>query len=476
MAIERLTASDLLMLWPDERWPQDIGALVILDGATLLDSDGRFRIDTVRELVARRLHLAPRFRQVLCVPPKALGGPLWVDAPSMDLASHVAAMPLPPPCDDAEMLLAVERLRHRRLNRSRPLWEMWFLTGLPEQRVGLFVRMHHSIADGIAGVAAMAAFLDATADAVHAPAPPWNPAPAPTAGELRGDYQRELAHQRRQRLSTLAHPVTAAGRVRTAWPAVRELFPDTGAAATSLDRVVGANRTFALVRSSFDLVKGVAHACDTKVNDVLLTSIAGGIRALLRSRGEANDVVFPVYVPITLRQGQLDQARGNQISEMAVPLPLGVSDPVQRLRLIAAETARLKALSHPSLGKLPHGGFVGRMFLKLLDRHRVNVTTADIPGPGMPLYFAGARLLEVFPLLPLIARVSLGVGALSYAGAFNIMAVADGETCPDLDVFAAGLEDELHALAVAAGVSSRRLEESQPSAVESRRPIAVQRS
>lgn len=464
MVIERLTAADELMLWPDERWPQDIGALVILEGANLLDRDGRFRIEFVREVVARRLHLAPRFRQLLLVPPNGLGGPLWVDAPSIDLAAHVGVVPLLPPGDEAQLLHAVEQLRLRRLSRARPLWDMWFLNGLPKRRVGLFVRMHHSIADGIAGVAAIAAFLDADPDAIPVPAPPWAPAPSPTATELRADHRQQRTRKGRQWLSTLAHPIANARRLLAAWPAVRELFPETQTAATSLDRVVGANRRLALVRGDLDRVKDVAHAHGAKVNDVLLTAIAGGLRELLRSRGELVDIVFPVYVPITLRQGQFERARGNQISDMAVPLPLGVSDPVRRLKLIATETARRKAMSHPSLGLLPHRGIAGRVFLKLLDRHRVNVTTADIPGPDSPLYFAGARLLEVFPLLPLVATVSLGVGAMSYAGAFNIAAVADGDTYPDLDVFVKGLRDDLRALA-GEPIAFSRVEAPKPNAV-----------
>ncbi|HLO36156.1 MAG TPA: WS/DGAT domain-containing protein [Candidatus Deferrimicrobium sp.] len=150
-----------------------------------------------------------------------------------------------------------------------------------------------------------------------------------------------------------------------------------------------------------------------------------------------------VYVPVTLRRGHFAGARGNLISQMVVPLPIGMADPGRRLRHIAAETTRRKARSRPPLGKLPSRGFAGRMFLKLLDRHRVNVTTADVPGPKTPLFLAGAEVLEVFPLLNLIGRVTLGLGAMSYAGAFDLLAVGDGDACLDIDVFAAGVRDDL---------------------------------
>jgi len=125
-----------------------------------------------------------------------------------------------------------------------------------------------------------------------------------------------------------------------------------------------------------------------------------------------------------------------------------VPDPGRRLAQIAAETATRKARSHPSLGAF-RSRTTRRVLLKVLDRYPVNVTTADVPGLQTPLYLAGARLLEVFPVLPLISNVSLGIGALSYAGQFNIMAIADQDACPDLDVFAASAKDELRALAAA---------------------------
>jgi diacylglycerol O-acyltransferase len=449
MSIERLTAEEQIMLWPDEIWPQDIGAIAVLDGSNLLDRDGRFQIESVREVVAARLHLVPRFRQLLYVPPRELGGPLWVDAPAFDLADHVRVFPLPAPGDEAQLLFATEQLRRRRMDRSRPLWEMWFLPGLPERRVGLFMRTHHCIADGIAGVATLGTFLDVNPDVVAAPGSPWTPAPLPSMHELSTDNRRRHIDELGRRFSMLAHPVSSAQRVLAAWPAMRELLAGEVLPVTSLDRLVGPDRNLELIRSSIDLVKEVAHAHDAKVNDVLLTVIAGGLRALLRGRGEQlEDTVLRVYVPVSLRHGQFAGARGNLIAQMVVPLPIGVSDPGLRLRRIAAETAQRKARSRPSVGKLPHRGVLGRTFLKLVDRQRVNVTTADLPGPAFSLYFAGARLLEVFPVLPLIAKVSLGVGAMSYAGQFNITAVADKEAYPDLDVFTAGVRAELQALVV----------------------------
>jgi diacylglycerol O-acyltransferase len=446
MLMERLTAEDQLMLWPDEIWPQDIGALAVLDGSSLLDADGRFRIEAVREVVAGRLHLVPRFRQLLCVPPRRLGGPLWVDAANFDLDNHIAELRLPQPGDEAKLLLATEQLRRRRLDRSRPLWQMWFLTGLPDRRVGLFVRMHHAIADGMAGVATIAKFLDAAPDPIPASPPAWTPGPVPTEGELLQDKRRRRLQQLGRALSALTHPVTSGRPLVADWPAMRELLAERPLPATSLDRRVGQDRTLALMRSGLELIKNVAHTSDATVNDVLLTVTAGGLRALLNSREEPVDQVLRIYVPVSLHHEPHAQARGNLIGQMVVPLPIGVSDPVLRLRLIAKETVQRKARSRPSLGGVPHRGIAGRVFLKVVDRQRVNLTSANVPGPAVPQYFAGARLLEVFPIAPLIGKVSLAVAAMSYAGYFNITVVADRDAYPDLDIFLAGVQLELQAL------------------------------
>jgi WS/DGAT/MGAT family acyltransferase len=231
------------------------------------------------------------------------------------------------------------------------------------------------------------------------------------------------------------------------WPAVREVLAEPALPPTSLDRRVGRDRSIALVRSDLELVQNVAHAHDAKVNDVFLTLIAGGLRTLLRSRGEAVEGrIMRIYVPISLRHGARATTRGNLVAQMVVPLPVGISDAVERLHRISAETVNRKARARPSLGVLPTRGVFGKTMLKLVERQRVNVESADLRGPTSPLYLAGARVVELFPLLPLIGRVSLGVGAISYAGQLDIGVVADSEAHPDLDVFAAGVLDELHAL------------------------------
>ena len=439
MAIERLSTSDEIMLWPDESWPQEIGALAVLDGAPLFDTDGRFRIERVREVIASRLSRLPRLRQLLYVPPRDLGGPLWIDDPTFDISAHVQAISVAAPDEDA-LLCAVEEIRARRLDRNRPLWELWLLTGMPNQRIGMFVRLHHCVADGMAGIATIGTLLDLEPDTPLTPAEPWTPAPRPADAELEADASH-------RRAGVWRHAPERMGRVLHELPALRELFFQPTLRSTSLDVRVGGGRKVALVRYRLDMVTAVAHANRAKVNDVFLAAVAAGLRALLRSRGESVDgEVIRIYVPMSLHSGQRESARGNEITQMVVELPIDEPDSATRVRLIAEETARGKARTRPSVGGMPVHGLAGRALLKLIERQRVNVESADLPGPPIPLYLAGAPVLEVFPLLPLIGHVSLGVGALSYAGQFNIGVVADRDTYPDLDLFVAAVRADLRSL------------------------------
>jgi WS/DGAT/MGAT family acyltransferase len=452
-SVDRLTPLDRFMLATSERWPQDIGALAVIDGAALLDPDGHVRIETVRAAIRSRLSLVPRFRQLVYTPRRGLGPPLWADDPAFDLDRHVLELPLPAPGGEDELLRVVEQLRRQPLDPSRPMWQMWFLTGLPESRIVLFVKLHHAIADGMAAMTTLAALLDTDPDAPAVPVRPWTPVPLPTPGELFADNLRRRLGGLSGALAPLARPRATLRAVRAAWPAVREVVAQEPGPETSLDRAVGLDRNIALIQSTLEQVRQVAHRYDATVNDVLLAATAGGLRALLRGRGEpVEDLTVPIYVPVSLRRGPRGPQQGNQIAQMVVPLPLGGSDPGRRLRQIAVATAERKSRRRTDLGRLIRGPrFVRRLLLEAVLRQRVNLTSASIPGPPQPLYLAGARLLEAFPLLPIVANEPLGVAALSYAGTFSIGITADRDAIPDIDVFADGVRDELHALGARMG-------------------------
>jgi len=445
--LERLTGQDLLMLLADDfGWSEDIGVLATLDGTRLLDPDGRVRVDDVRRRLEPRLHLVPRFRQLLYRPRWGLGWPLWVDAPTFDLADHVRVHPVPAPADEAQLLAACARLYRRRLDPTRPLWEAWLLPGLPDRRVGLFLRVHHTMVDGVAGMAALGALLDLDADAPVPVAPPWTPAPIPTAGELFRDNLRRRRRGLGRGLSGLAHPRRPRGGSSGMW---RELFAER-APRTSLNRPIGAERGLAIVRGRLEVAKQVASAHHAKVNDVVLAAVAGGLRQLLAARGEEVENLFlRVMVPVSLHHEPPGSGRGNQGSVMLVPLPLGEPDPVRRLELIAAETAARKGMARPQTGSGILGvAAVQRAWYRFLARQRtINLVVTNVPGPPVPLYLAGARLLELFPVAAIMGNITLAVAVFSYDGQLNFTAIADRDTCPDVEGFAQGVRGALDELA-----------------------------
>jgi len=439
------------MLDMSRRWPQDIGALLILDGHPILDDHGALRMDAVRAAVAARLGAVPRLRQVIRVPGRGRGSPFWVDAPTVDLSRHVRELRLESPAGEPELLRAIEELRAERLDARRPLWELWFITGLPEKRVALFVKIHHSIADGLAAMTIVSAFLQATPDASPAPLVAWTSASHPMPSDLVADNLRRRIAGLVRVAGTLAHPVRSIAGLLAAAPAMREILAERPGDPTSIDRVVGDGRTISLVRGSYRTVRRIARTADASVNDVLLAITAAGLCALLLARGEpVEGVTVRAYVPVTLRRRLRGPQQGTQIAQMVIPLSLSDASPMQRLRRIASETRRRKARPRPSLGIAFRGRLVSKLLLKLVIAQRVNITTASIPGPRRPRYLAGARVLEVAPVLPLVGNQPLGIGLVSYAGTVGIGIAADRDAVPDIEILAAGVRTELAALADAA--------------------------
>jgi diacylglycerol O-acyltransferase len=444
--IDRLTVEDRVMLDMSRRWPQDIGALLVLDGSALFDDHGALRLEALRAAVGARLGAVPRLRQVIRYPGWGRGGPYWQDAPAVDLARHIRELRLEPPAGEAALLRTVEELRAVRLDPRRPLWELRFLTGLPDRRVALFVKIHHSIGDGLAAMTIVSALLDAPGGAQLAPVP-WSPAPEPRPSDLVADELRRRVAGLAWLATAMLHPVRTVAGLLAAAPAMREILAERPGDPTSIDRVVGDGRTFALVRGDYRTLRGIARAADASVNDVLLAVTTAGLRTLLVARGEpVEDVTLRAYVPVTLRRRLRGPQQGTQIAQMVVPLSLGDASPMQRLRSLAADTRRRKALPRPSVGAAFRGRLARRLLLKMVIAQRVNVATASIPGPRRPRSLAGARVLEVVPLLPLVGNQPLGIGLVTYADTVGIGISADRDALPDLEILAAGVRAELAAL------------------------------
>jgi WS/DGAT/MGAT family acyltransferase len=442
--MERMTGMDagfLYMETPNQH--MHTMKIAVLDPSTAPEA---LEFEPLRELAARGIPHIPPFRWRLVEAP--IGRPVWIDAPDLDLDYHVRRAAVPSPGGSAELDEVVAYIASTGLERDRPLFQLWFVEGLERGRVAYVMKMHHAIADGVAGVATLAAFLDPVPDPPQMSAPAWSPSPLPSTRELFRDNLRRRRRELDRALSALAGPIATARRLRRSWPAAREIFAEGRAPRTSVNRRIGSDRRLAIIRGSLDVAKTITHTHRGTVNDVLLTVVAAGYADLFRSRGESIEgVVLRAFVPVSLHREQPGEARGNVDAGMLVPLPIGERDEIRRLEKIAADTAERKKKSRPPAGSMFRTVLLQRVFLRLMPRQRfMNAYVADVPGPPIPLYFAGAPLLEIFPIVPLTANISIGVGAVSYARQFNVAVVADRDLCPDLEVFVDGARRSLEVL------------------------------
>jgi diacylglycerol O-acyltransferase / wax synthase len=440
--LDRLTLQDEMYLRVEARGaPMHVAGLVFLDASPLVDSRGAVRLDAIRARVNARL--SPRLRQVLLRTGLGEGPQVWVDDPDFDISGHIRARPVPTPADEASLLKVVAELNEPPLARSRPLWELWMLSGLPEGRLAMLIRLHHVVADGIAALALLGSWFDFDADPVSEASHDRDPEPAPSRRELFDDNRQRIARHIAKGASSLLHPTRwlpeAAATARTAVGALSEGF----APRTSLNGPVGSRRRLLLARADLGRVKAVAHAHGAKVNDVVLAAIAGGARALLQHRGEATDVELRAMVPVSERSSEDRSSGGNLLAVIVVPLPVGERDAIRRLERIAQDTLERKKRPIRQWDQFPTA------ITAVMNHQRlVNLFTSNMSGPTVPWYFAGARVLEMFQIAPVQGNVALNVGVLSYDGSLGIDMVGDADVIQDLDSFADGLHATLEELGV----------------------------
>jgi diacylglycerol O-acyltransferase / wax synthase len=430
--------------------PQHVAILAVAEGGPLHDQDGRLRLDAVRQELGRRLHQVPRLRRVVLRPRLAQGLPLWVDDPGFDLANHVRVVQLPAPGGERELLALCDQLCLRLLDRAHPLWELWLVTGLHDGRVGLVLKLHHALADGLAAVQIAGVLLDVTPDA-GSPAPSsWRQRPAPSGWVLVADNLGGRSAALAAALARLRHPAKLRAQARVLAGALRMVRADQRHQPPSpLRRPVGGRRRLVLVRARLAVVKDLARAHHATVNDVLLAAVAGGLRALLLARGVPVDgLTLRASVPVALRAATAAAALGNQVGLMVVPLPMEEPDPAQRLRQITQATTERKHRPDVLASLRPFGSLTILRALNRYSRHQhlVDVFVTNVPGPPMPLFVVGARLLEAFPVVQVAGNVPLSVAMLSYDDQLNIGIQSDPDILPDVDLFADGLRQSLDEL------------------------------
>jgi len=440
--MERLSTLDVSNLRVEDRGlPMHVAALVILDGVA---PGAGLDLDTVRTVIGQRLHLAPRLRQVLYWPRRGLGPPVWVDAAGFDIRDHVRAQPVPAPGDETVLLQVCAELNTGRMDRSRPLWQVWLLTGLAGDRTGLFIRLHHVVADGIAALAMLGALFDPDPAAPSAATPARAPEPVPVARELTADMLRRSARALARATSRVRHPSAVAAGLGGLARQAGQLARDGPAPRVSLNVPVSGHHRLLLVRADLERARAAAHARGGTVNDLVLAAVAGGARRVLASRGELSPgLVLRASVAASVRAAADQPATGNRVGVMIVPLPVGEADPGRRLALIARATAQRKR--QPPYQ--PSARLLQRWMVGMMSRQRlVNLLVSNLPGPAGPLFLAGRPVLEIFQFGVVQGNVTVSVGALSYAGQLNLDLVGDPDAAPDITAFADGISDTLRQL------------------------------
>jgi diacylglycerol O-acyltransferase / wax synthase len=445
LVLERLTPLDVSNLRIERHGlPMNVAALAILEGRVMLDASGELDVEAIRASVEQRLHLAPRLRQKLYRPGFGFGAPVWVDDASFDISRHIKTRPVAADGGEEALLAACVELNDRPFDQTHPLWEIWLLTGAPDGHVPMLIRFHHVLADGIAALLLLGTLFDSEPDVRESEVRPWTARRIPTRLELLGDALRRSINGIRRGVHTISHPRQVLAPARTLFRQGLQLAREGRAPRTSFNRPVGKQHRVLLVRADLKQAKQVAHTHHTTVNDVVLCAIAGGARALLAGRGELHHpLVLKVSVAASIRAPASASQAGNLVGILLVPVPVAEEDPIRRLEQIARATAERKRLPPYQ----PAARFLQRWMIRTMNRQRrINLLMSNLPGPPQPLYFAGAKILEVFQIGVVQGNVAVQIGALSYAGQLNFDIVADANLVPDVTVFANGMTQDLERL------------------------------
>ena len=419
-------------------------------------------MERLTEHVARRLHRVPRLRQRIKEVPFGQGRPVWIDDEHFDLDYHLRATALARPGDAAQLATLMGRLQSLALDRRRPLWEMWFVDGLESGDVGLVIKTHHALGDGIANVDLALALVDLEPDPPPDPEPPdWTARPAPSGRALLADGVR---HQLALPMRLGRAGVGAARDPRAAVAATTDVVrtalrfsnrpPDA-----PWNREVTPHRRWEHADVPMDLVRRVRDRTGATVNDIVLAACTGSIRRFLIEQGHGVDGrAIKAMVPVSKRgDDERGDTLGNLISLIIVDLPIGRPDPLGRLDLLRADTRRLKADDGLMAGAQRFVEFAdvvpslaGVLTRFVSQSIPMNLVITNVPGPPVPLYLRGARVLRTYPYVEVIDHEGLTMAVVSYDDQLFFGLTSDRDALPYLGMLASGIEHEFRALMDAA--------------------------
>jgi WS/DGAT/MGAT family acyltransferase len=461
---QRLSALDvqfLLLEKPNVHY--HVAGLSILDPSTRPGGPQGF-FDDLKKLFMERQHLIPRFRQKVMFVPFGAGRPVWVDDPDFDLDFHFRKGAVPKPGGRKELADYVQRIHSRQLDRSKSLWEIYYIEGLEDDHVAVLNKVHHAMIDGMSGMDIATVLFDLGPEPRVVEPEPYVPEPAPSPRDLLINTLREgITHPVRSAIGNLAMAVRTPEIVLRRAQEMVAGFGSILAAGTPpkspFNRAVGPNRRFAMAEAPVSDFKAIKNALGGTVNDVVLASVAGALHRFLKRRGEPTQgLSLRAMIPVSTRDESQKMALGNQVTSIFVDLPVGPMDAASRLRAITAATKDLKQ-SHQAVaaGALMNIGTwapptLHGLAARAVARQRLlNLVISNVPGPQIPIYLAGAKLLATYPVMPLGETLALAIAVTSLAGTMAFGITSDWDSMPDIDDFAADMHSAILELKKAAG-------------------------
>jgi WS/DGAT/MGAT family acyltransferase len=467
---DRLTALDATFLHLEDHGyaHMHVGAVMVFAGPAPEPHE-------LVEAVSGRLHLVPRYRQRLAFVPLGQGRPTWVDDPHFNAEYHIRHTGLPQPGDDEALKRLAGRVMAQRLDRSKPLWELWLVDpgAGGGDRFALISKTHHALVDGVSGVDIATVLFD-TAPEPHAVAPPrepWVPSPPPGSAKLlaealleRTTVPQEMGRGARAMLRT---PRRLLGEARDSIAAVgaSALAGITAPAPPSPFNVdIGPHRRYTWVDADIAQFKEIKNELGGTLNDAVLAAVSLALGDYLRRQGhDTSELVLKAMVPVSVRAATERGALGNRVAAMWAPLPVGIEDPRQVFAEIHSSMDHLKqsgqAVGAQVLTRL--AGFAPPTILsqaaRLQARQRFfNLVVTNVPGPQQPLYMLGRELQALYPVVPLAKRQALGIAIISYNGRLGFGLLGDFDALPGLELIASSLQGAIASLADAAGARLRR--------------------
>jgi len=450
--VDRMSALDAGFFYAEsENTPMHVGSVAVFEGPAPTYGD-------VVRLILGKLPKVPRYRQRVRPVPMQLGRPLWVDDPHFQILYHVRHTAVPRPGSDEQLRNLAGRVLGQRLDMAKPLWELWLVEGLADDRWALISKVHHCMVDGVAGTDLMQLMFDLDPDATHEPVKDWTPRPSPSSLEVMAGSVSDSVTNPMQQLASapgIGSPVRAVKGLASSGRTLAQTVPSLARqvitpTARSLNGPIGPHRRWAWTEGKFEEFKAVRTAFGGTVNDVVLTAISSGFRDLLEGRGELSSekLVVRSMVPVSVRRANQKGSLNNQVSAVFVDLPVGLSNPVDRLASIRGQMDEYKktmsAVDANSI--IAMGDFVAPTLLSMGVRAGMQAgqmwcqaVTTNVPGPRVPLYVLGKRMRSATAYVPIAGGTRCSIGIFSYLNTMTFGINADFDGYPDVDVLSGGI-------------------------------------